>query len=159
MSMEDLDPEKLEMQDMSKRIQEEGEEEETNIEWDSFYDNFDNDTPLHDSRLPILPDLPGVDDLPGTSHKHPESGKNITLEMFIRRNFNDNFKLYPYPYNGNILELIKRTNVSQSGGIQFKPIGKSSGYLKPQTVLKREGNQLKFREAVEQFKTLLESAV
>ncbi len=63
------------MQDMSKRIQDErqeGEEKETNIDWDSFYDNFDNDTPLHNSRLPILPDLSGLDDLPGTSHERPE---------------------------------------------------------------------------------------
>ena len=64
-----------------------------------------------------------------------------------------------------IMELIKRTNVSRSGDIPFQPIGKSGGYRKPQTVLKREGDQLKFseskvaRDTVEQFKTLLEETV
>ncbi len=124
-----MDIEDLEMQDMSKRIQEEreeGQEKETNIDWDSFYDNFDNNTPLHDSRLPVLPNLSGLDDLPSTSHEHAELEKNIALEMFIWRNFDDNFKLDPY--DKKVIELKRRTNISRSGGIQFKPIGKS-GFL------------------------------
>ncbi len=64
---------------MAKKRQEEEErkerqEKETDLDWDSFYDNFDNDTtPLHDSRLPVLPNLSGLDNLPGTSHKTVES--------------------------------------------------------------------------------------
>ena len=83
--------------------------------------------------------------------------------MFIQRNFDDNFKLDFY--DEKVIELKRRTNVSRSGGIQFKPIGKSGGYIKPQTVVKRDEDQLKFseskvaRDAVEQFKTLLEETV
>ena len=50
------------MQDRAKKRQgeeerQEREKKETTIDWDSFYHNFDNDTPLHDSRLPGLPNL------------------------------------------------------------------------------------------------------
>ena len=56
----DEDYENIEMQDKAKKRQEEKErqereEKETNIDWESFYNNFDNDTPPHDSRLPAYP--------------------------------------------------------------------------------------------------------
>ncbi len=84
----DEDYENIEMQDRAKKRQgeeerQEREEKEINIDWDSFYDNFDNDTPLHGSRLPGLPNLQGLDDLPSTLHERPELDKNIALEMFI----------------------------------------------------------------------------
>ncbi len=62
------------------------------------------------------------------------------------------------------MEIRNRTDDSPSG-ISFKPIGKRGDYIQSQIVLKREGDQLKYndakvaRDAVGQFKTLLESAV
>ena len=83
--------------------------------------------------------------------------------MFIHENLYNNFELDPY--DGNVLHLRNRMSASPSRGILFRPIGERSDYLKPQIVITRVRGQLEYsesqvaRNAVGQFKMLLESAV
>ncbi len=85
------------------------------------------------------------------------------IKSFVRRKYGRSLKLDTN--DGNALELRNRTTESPSGGILFKPIGERGGQLKPQIVLKPVEGRLEYNEskvarnAVEQFKTLLEETV
>ena len=91
------------------------------------------------------------------------TGKDFTIEMFTRRKINENFRLDPH--DDNVINIRNRTSASPTGGILFTPIGERGGYLKPQIVLKPVTGRLEYnesqvaRDAVGQFKTLLEEAV
>ena len=81
----------------------------------------------------------------------------------MRRKYGRSLKLDTN--DGNALELRNRTTESPGGGILFKPVGERGNYLKPQIVLKPVKGRLEYSEskvakdAVEQFRTLLEETV
>ncbi len=148
--------ENIEMDDLKEERQEEredgmdDEEEETSFyhEQDSSLEDFSDNT------------LEYKGNLPSTSY---ESNKNKNLKSFVRRKYGRSLKLDTN--DGNALELRSRTTESPSEGILFKPIGKRGGQLKPQIVLKPAKGRLEYNEskvarnAVEQFKALLEETV
>ncbi len=152
--MDDLEEERQERQDG-----EDDEEEETSFchEQDSSPEDFSDNTSQYKGNLP------DVSDLPSTSQERSESNKDNTLKSFVRRKYGRSVKLDTY--DGNVLELRNRTSSSPSGGILFKPIGERGNYLKPQIVLKPVIGRLEYsdtkvaKDAVEQFKTLLEETV
>jgi hypothetical protein len=152
--MDDLEEERQERQDG-----EDGGEEET-----SFYHEQDSSPEVFgDNTSQYKGNLPDVSDLPSTSQERSESNKDNTLKSFVRRKYGRSLKLDNY--DGNVLELRNRTSSSPSGGILFKPIGERNNYLKPQIVLKPVKGRLEYsdtkvaKDAVEQFKTLLEETV
>ena len=123
----------------------------------SFIDNKDGTITIRSDELStsrlILPEL----DLP----KNPRNEKVFAIEYFIKRNYDDKFRLDIN--NENVIELLNNTDVTKyTNNIIFKPLNKNNEHSKnPQMVLKRDQNgTLQYNDAavaktaVNQFKTL-----
>ena len=99
--------------------------------------------------------------LPAELLEEPENENIFSVENFIRRNYDGNFKL-DLIHNDKAIELIRNTNKTNNN-ITFKPLIRKNVHGKPQIVLKRNSkgeleynNAKTAKEAVKQFKKLID---
>ena len=143
--------------------------QENKVRETTFTDNNDKTANIKRKGDPSTSVLVAELDLtvepPSELKESPENEKAFTIEDFIRRNYDGNFKL-DILHNDKAIELLLNVDKTNNNNITFKPLTSRNNRGKPQIVLKRDCNGvLQYndaaiaKKAVEQFKTILDNII